>query len=175
MNKALQQPKNQFLSTRRNFSTGSIVKKMEPLSAFTTIIKQVVRMLQTNHGWRSSLQEKPQSEVSKEDDDDDVRRALLRTFPDLKLVLPSSSSTSGTANGSTTTTKEARLGPLVLASYKHRFHNAMNRFFKSLAQISPLVLVLDDIHCADVASLELFESMMMWETPTTQKQPSSSK
>jgi predicted ATPase len=143
-------------------------KKMEPLSAFTTIMKQVVPMLQTNHELRSSLQEKLKTELSKEDD---VRSALLRTFPDLNLVLPSS--TSGTASSSTST-NEARLDPLVLVSYKHRFHNAVNRFFIILAQISPLVLVLDDIHCADVASLELFEYMMMWENPTTQKQPSSS-
>lgn len=134
-------------------------KKMEPLSAFTSIIKQVVHILQSDDELRTSLQEKLKTEFA--NDEEDTKIALLRTFPDLHLLFPKQSMTP----------KRTSLSSLVVTANKHRFHNAVDRFFNILAQISPLVLVLDDIHLADIASMELFE-FMMWEHSSTQQRSS---
>eukprot|EP00980_Cylindrotheca_fusiformis_P027138 scaffold19016_cov147-Cylindrotheca_fusiformis.AAC.2 len=132
-------------------------KRMEPLSAFSKVLRDVARILETNDAWRNRLQVKLAEEFAS--DDDDVRTTLLHAFPDLKLVVlpPSSSKTPPT---------RTILNQLVLTANKHRLHNAVDRILKRLAEISPLVMILDDIHHADIASLELLDYIISEQLST---------
>jgi ATP/maltotriose-dependent transcriptional regulator MalT len=72
--------------------------------------------------------------------DDDVRAELAHVFPSL----------SGLADGRGMASQHER----------HRSHRAVRDFLERLAAPTPLVLVLDDVHWADSASVELLGALL---------------
>src|SRR4051794_38930751 len=72
--------------------------------------------------------------------DDDVRSELAHVFPSL------------TALGTD--------GALALQHERYRSHRAVRALLEQLARTQPLVLVLDDLHWADAASIELVGALL---------------
>jgi len=75
-----------------------------------------------------------------DDLDDDVRAELATVFPSL----------AGLATGHRTAIQHER----------YRSHRAVCTLLEALAQTQPVVLVLDDVHWADPASVELFGALL---------------
>ena len=72
--------------------------------------------------------------------DDDVRNGLANVFPSLAEL--------ATAEGT------------AFRHERHRSHRAVRELFERLTGISPLVLVLDDVHWADPASIDLLGALL---------------
>src|SRR5829696_3432767 len=72
--------------------------------------------------------------------DDDVRNGLANVFPSLSEL--------ATAEGT------------AFRHERHRSHRAVRELLERLTGISPLVLVLDDVHWADPASIDLLGSLL---------------
>jgi DNA-binding CsgD family transcriptional regulator len=72
--------------------------------------------------------------------DDDVRNGLANVFPSLSGL----ATTEGAA----------------FRHERHRSHRAVRELFERLTAIRPLVLVLDDVHWADPASIDLLGSLL---------------
>jgi class 3 adenylate cyclase/tetratricopeptide (TPR) repeat protein len=65
----------------------------------------------------------------------------------------------------------ARLGPLVgvapaspVTSDRSEMHAAWRAFFEAVASVRPLVLVLEDLHWADIPMLEFIEHLVGWSS-----------
>src|SRR3954454_16186725 len=72
--------------------------------------------------------------------DDDVRSELAHVFPSLTAL--------------------ATDGALALQHERYRSHRAVRELLEQLAATQPLVLVLDDLHWADAASVELVGALL---------------
>ncbi len=72
--------------------------------------------------------------------DDDVRSELAHVFPSLTAL--------------------ATDGALALQHERYRSHRAVRALLEQLARTQPLVLVLDDLHWADAASIELVGALL---------------
>ena len=72
--------------------------------------------------------------------DEDVRTELSQVFPSLSAL--------GTASG------------VALQHERYRSHRAVRALLEELAKTRPLVLVLDDVHWADSASVELLGALL---------------
>ena len=72
--------------------------------------------------------------------DDDIRAELATVFPSL----------TGLATGRRTAIQHER----------YRSHRAVCMLLETLAQSQPVVLVLDDVHWADPASIELLGALL---------------
>jgi len=72
--------------------------------------------------------------------DDDVRTELAHVFPSLTTL--------------------AGRRPKALQHERYRSHRAVRALLEQLASIQPLVLVLDDLHWADPASIELLGALL---------------
>src|SRR5437763_2615840 len=72
--------------------------------------------------------------------DDDVRSELAHVFPSLTAL--------------------ATDGAVALQHERYRSHRAVRALLEQLASVQPLVLVLDDLHWADAASVELVGALL---------------
>jgi ATP/maltotriose-dependent transcriptional regulator MalT len=72
--------------------------------------------------------------------DDDVRSELAHVFPSLTAL--------------------ATDGAVALQHERYRSHRAVRALLEQLAAVQPLVLVLDDVHWADAASVELVGALL---------------